>query len=80
MQSLNENYSKVSELLDKLMVLSFEHLESCQNAGRLDEVCHQLVIHQHIFPFISFLCGTGRCIHLFLFLLVSVFCGFGAGV
>ncbi|KAG2266370.1 hypothetical protein Bca52824_073449 [Brassica carinata] len=37
-QSLNQNYSKVSELLDKLMVLSFEHLESCQNAGRLDEV------------------------------------------
>ncbi|KAF8105309.1 hypothetical protein N665_0159s0014 [Sinapis alba] len=37
-ESLNQNYSKVSELLDKLMVLSFEHLESCQNAGRLDEV------------------------------------------
>ncbi|XP_010516632.1 PREDICTED: RNA polymerase I-specific transcription initiation factor RRN3 [Camelina sativa] len=28
----------VSELLDKLMVIAFEHLESCQNDGRLDEV------------------------------------------
>ncbi|EFH69894.1 predicted protein [Arabidopsis lyrata subsp. lyrata] len=28
----------VSELLDKLMVLFFDHLESCQNSGRLDEV------------------------------------------
>ncbi|CAA7014254.1 unnamed protein product [Microthlaspi erraticum] len=39
--SLNQNTSDgnvVSELLDKLMVLSFEHLESCQNSGRLDEV------------------------------------------
>ncbi|CAD5314106.1 unnamed protein product [Arabidopsis thaliana] len=28
----------VSELLDKLMVLFFHHLESCQNSDRLDEV------------------------------------------
>lgn len=35
----------VSELLDKLMVTSFDHLESCQNAGRLDQVWHQMVPH-----------------------------------
>lgn len=29
------------ESLDKLMVTSFDHLESCQDAGRLDQVCHQ---------------------------------------
>ncbi|KAG7593446.1 RNA polymerase I specific transcription initiation factor RRN3 [Arabidopsis thaliana x Arabidopsis arenosa] len=28
----------VSELLDKFMVLTFDHLEICQNSGRLDEV------------------------------------------
>ncbi|XP_023645474.1 RNA polymerase I-specific transcription initiation factor rrn3 isoform X2 [Capsella rubella] len=28
----------VSELLDRLMVLSFKHLKSCKNSGRLDEV------------------------------------------
>lgn len=33
----------VSELLDKLMVLTFDHLETCQNSGRLDEVWHQMV-------------------------------------
>ncbi|XP_010540653.1 PREDICTED: RNA polymerase I-specific transcription initiation factor RRN3 [Tarenaya hassleriana] len=32
----------VSELLDKLMVITFEHLESCQNTGRLDEVFESL--------------------------------------
>uniref|UniRef100_A0A1J3GKL8 RNA polymerase I-specific transcription initiation factor RRN3 n=1 Tax=Noccaea caerulescens TaxID=107243 RepID=A0A1J3GKL8_NOCCA len=32
----------VSELLDKLMVTSFDHLESCQNAGRLDQVFENL--------------------------------------
>ncbi|CAH2034549.1 unnamed protein product, partial [Thlaspi arvense] len=40
-ESLNQNTSDgnvVSEALDKLMVLSFEHLESCQDSGRLDEV------------------------------------------
>ncbi|KAG2312258.1 hypothetical protein Bca52824_023815 [Brassica carinata] len=40
-RSLNQNCSDgnvVSELLDKLMVLSFEHLQSCRNAGRLAEV------------------------------------------
>ncbi|KAL1187642.1 hypothetical protein V5N11_005036 [Cardamine amara subsp. amara] len=38
---LNEDMSGgqiVSELLDKLMVISFEHLESCQNDGRLNQV------------------------------------------
>ncbi|KAG7569173.1 RNA polymerase I specific transcription initiation factor RRN3 [Arabidopsis thaliana x Arabidopsis arenosa] len=30
--------SVVSKLLDKLMVVAFEHLESCQNDGRLDQV------------------------------------------
>lgn len=59
----------VSELLDKLMVLSFEHLEACQNAGRLDEVCHQMVLHQHIFHFISFVVDAlifeGSVFHVF---------------
>ncbi|ESQ52079.1 hypothetical protein EUTSA_v10016395mg [Eutrema salsugineum] len=32
----------MSECLDKLMVISFEHLESCQNAGRLDQVFENL--------------------------------------
>ncbi|KFK44868.1 hypothetical protein AALP_AA1G312900 [Arabis alpina] len=34
----------VSELLDNLMVRSFEHLESCQQAGRLDEVFEILFV------------------------------------
>lgn len=37
--------SIVSELLDKLMVIAFEHLESCQNDGRLDQVWHQMGPH-----------------------------------
>lgn len=44
MGSQNQNTSNgnvVSELLDKLMALSFDHLESCRLAGRLDEVWHQ---------------------------------------
>lgn len=52
--SLNQNTcdgNVVSELLDKLMVLSFEHLESCQNSGRLDEVWRRMVLDQHFFPF-----------------------------
>nr|AAC16259.1 unknown protein [Arabidopsis thaliana] len=34
--------SIVSKLLDKLMVVAFEHLESCQNDGRLDQVFESL--------------------------------------
>ncbi|EOA29326.1 hypothetical protein CARUB_v10025608mg [Capsella rubella] len=34
--------SIASELLDKLMVIAFEHLESCQNDGRLDQVFENL--------------------------------------
>ncbi|VVA93124.1 unnamed protein product [Arabis nemorensis] len=34
----------VSELLDNLMVKSFEHLESCEKAGRLDEVFEILFV------------------------------------
>jgi RNA polymerase I-specific transcription initiation factor RRN3 len=37
--------SIVSKLLDKLMVVAFEHLESCQNDGRLDQVWHQMGPH-----------------------------------
>jgi len=53
----------VSKLLDDLMVESFNHLKSCQDAGRLDEVCHQMVLHQQIYLSFHYLCG--RCIHLF---------------
>ncbi|EOA26790.1 hypothetical protein CARUB_v10022885mg [Capsella rubella] len=41
-RSLNKNGNVVSELFDDLMVLSFKHLESCQDAGRLDEVFENL--------------------------------------
>ncbi|CAN8287514.1 unnamed protein product [Cochlearia groenlandica] len=43
--STNQDVSagdKASELLDKLMVVCFEYLESCQNAGRLDQVFENL--------------------------------------
>ncbi|CAH2059371.1 unnamed protein product [Thlaspi arvense] len=39
--SLNQDTS-ISDCLDKLMIKSFDHLESCQNAGRLDQVFENL--------------------------------------
>ncbi|CAE6038441.1 unnamed protein product [Arabidopsis arenosa] len=41
-RSLNQNGNVFSKSLDDLMVLSFHHLESCQDAGRLDEVFENL--------------------------------------
>ncbi|XP_020884807.1 RNA polymerase I-specific transcription initiation factor RRN3 [Arabidopsis lyrata subsp. lyrata] len=41
-RSLNQNGNAVSDLLDDLMVLYFDHLKSCQDSGRLDEVFENL--------------------------------------
>ena len=43
MGSLTSDGNVIFESLDKLMVLSFDHLESCKLAGRLDQVCHQII-------------------------------------
>ncbi|EFH57897.1 hypothetical protein ARALYDRAFT_321615 [Arabidopsis lyrata subsp. lyrata] len=43
-RSLNQNGNVVSKSLDDLMVLSFHHLEFCQDAGRLDEVFENLFV------------------------------------
>ena len=43
--SLTSDGNVVFESLDKLMVLSFDHLESCKLAGRLDQVWHQIITH-----------------------------------
>lgn len=69
-RSLNQNCSDgnvVSELLDKLMVLSFEHLHSCRNAGRLAEVCHPNAASSRHLSF------CGRCIHLLVGTVFSLF-------
>ena len=38
----------VFESLDKLMVISFDHLESCNLDGRLDQVWHQIISYDFI--------------------------------
>ncbi|CAL9236150.1 unnamed protein product [Arabidopsis halleri] len=43
-RSLNQYGNVVSKSLDDLMVLSFHHLEFCQDAGRLDEVFENLFV------------------------------------
>ena len=54
--SLNQDTSggKI-ESLDKLMVACFDHLESCNLHGRLDQVWHQMIPRFDI-SILSFMC------------------------